>query len=129
MPRQPGCPQVGHWQELLDGTLPEDRHAPLQAHLETCPDCQRALEECAAGREAWAHAVCLRGGQTVREIAFRQALEKLQREIDNAALTEVSPAAWALDFLTPSGQPGCLGQLGRFDVREVIGRGGMGMVL
>lgn len=34
-----------------------------------------------------------------------------------------------LDFLTPSEKPGHLGRLGHYEVTEVIGRGGMGVVL
>jgi WD40 repeat protein len=34
-----------------------------------------------------------------------------------------------LDFLTPSEKPGYLGRLGNYEVTEVIGRGGMGVVL
>jgi WD40 repeat protein/serine/threonine protein kinase len=34
-----------------------------------------------------------------------------------------------LDFLTPSEKPGRLGRLGHYEVTEVIGRGGMGVVL
>ena len=35
----------------------------------------------------------------------------------------------SLDFLTPSEKPGSLGRLGHYEVQEVIGRGGMGIVL
>ena len=34
-----------------------------------------------------------------------------------------------LDFLSPSDQPGCLGTLGPYQIVDVIGRGGMGIVL
>lgn len=34
-----------------------------------------------------------------------------------------------LDFLTPSDKPGCIGTLGPYEVLNVIGRGGMGIVL
>jgi len=34
-----------------------------------------------------------------------------------------------LSFLAPSDKPGCLGTLGQYEVVEVVGRGGMGIVL
>jgi hypothetical protein len=34
-----------------------------------------------------------------------------------------------LDFLNPSDQPGSLGRLGHYEVQQVVGRGGMGVVL
>jgi serine/threonine protein kinase/WD40 repeat protein len=35
----------------------------------------------------------------------------------------------SLDFLEPSGKPGSLGRLGHYEVQEVVGRGGFGIVL
>src|SRR5262249_39006409 len=35
----------------------------------------------------------------------------------------------SLEFLTPSDQPGSLGQLGRYEILEVVGSGGFGSVL
>lgn len=47
-----------------------------------------------------------------------------------AEVPEPEPGGeWKLDFLTPSAKPGHLGRLGHYEVMEVIGRGGMGVVL
>src|SRR5262249_6373260 len=46
--------------------------------------------------------------------------------------TGTAPAASTdvgLDFLDPSDKPGSIGRLGHYEVREVVGRGGMGLVL
>src|SRR5262245_60952126 len=34
-----------------------------------------------------------------------------------------------LSFLTPSSKPGCLGTLGRYEIQEILGKGGFGVVL
>ncbi len=49
---------------------------------------------------------------------------------DNTRTGPANPdAELPLDFLAPSDQPGSLGSLGHYEVQEVIGRGGMGVVL
>ena len=50
--------------------------------------------------------------------------------LEEAAETAHEPAGSAeLGFLSPSDQPGSLGRLGHYEVQEVIGSGGMGIVL
>src|SRR4051794_1485251 len=48
------------------------------------------------------------------------------------AETRTGPAApdggVGLDYLSPSDKPGALGRLGHYEVQEVVGRGGMGVV-
>ncbi len=39
------------------------------------------------------------------------------------------PPSIDLDFLAPADKPGSLGRLGHYDIQEVVGRGGMGIVL
>src|SRR5262245_56336723 len=39
------------------------------------------------------------------------------------------PADEPLEFLSPSDKPGSLGRLGHYEIQEIIGKGGMGIVL
>jgi hypothetical protein len=77
--------------------------------------------------------------------ALRERIEKLLRSYDSAkTFLENPPEALiatiaggerelsgniALDFLEQSDKPGCLGTLAQYEVVDVVGRGGMGIVL
>jgi len=53
---------------------------------------------------------------------------------DATAAFHERPALWdgltdiSLDFLSPSAKPDCLGRLGQYEIKEIIGRGAMGAV-
>ncbi len=105
------CPAPARLLRLLNATLPEDEQAPLMEHLEGCAGCREALEALAAGRDSWAGVA-----------------QHLRGEPGPERTRDFSPSG-ALGFLDPPEKPGQLGKLAHYEVLEVIGRGGMGVVL
>jgi hypothetical protein len=131
------CPGQAQLKRLLFGTLSDADQAELTRHLDGCPGCQQTLEHLAVGSAAWCEAAKACGERAAApESAYWPALKSLEKQI--SPLTETRPAAdtpagpsgdLRLDFLGPSQDPGHLGRLDHFEILEIIGRGGMGVVL
>jgi serine/threonine-protein kinase len=92
--------------------------AQLTDHLDTCATCRRTLERLAAGSRLWAE------------------LPQLAPSPGETATVGTSPMRGptashdhSLDFLGLSDAQGTLGRLGPYQVTEVLGRGGFGVVL
>jgi hypothetical protein len=127
---------------LLASNLSQREQSDLIAHLDSCASCQQSLEEVAGGDASWAEAVRhLDQDRPGATSAFWAGLEDLQEAVTGGE-TPPQPAVRdtpapeandfgevSLDFLAPPEVAGALGRLGHFEVVEVIGRGGMGMVL
>jgi hypothetical protein len=99
----------------LSDELPPDEEASLLKHLAECPACDRAMEELAGGT-AW-----------TQELASALAADELDAEVPSRE--EWSVVDFTVEHLEPSDEPNVLGKLGSYDILEVIGRGGMGIVL
>jgi serine/threonine protein kinase len=137
------CPDRARLRGLLASNLTEREQTDLIAHLDSCESCQHSLEEVAGGGTSWAEAVRhLDQDRPNSASAFWAGLEELESSITRTetppprALGRDTPPPEAgdlgevsLDFLAPPEVAGALGRLGHFEVVEVIGRGGMGMVL
>lgn len=94
---------------------------------------QRALLDSACGEDPE-----LRAGVERLLKAHNDAGSFLNKPPDGLAPTfttgendtvDESDAEFSLDFLTPTDKPNCLGTLGQYEAIEVVGRGGMGLVL
>src|SRR5262245_59593308 len=103
---------------LLSDRLPEGTEPDLESHLLSCPACRRRLDELAGGPRWWAEVRRHLGGDGAAE---------LERTVPPYA--PAVPAGPDLGFLRPADRPGLLGRLGPYDVLEVIGQGGSGVVL
>ncbi len=96
---------------LADDLLSTDEVSEIEEHLQDCRDCRATLDGLAGGQR-WAEIV---------------------RHHLGASSTEIEPPGdldeWSLSFLAPSDWPDSLGRLGTYEVKGVLGRGGMGIVL
>jgi serine/threonine protein kinase/WD40 repeat protein len=124
------CVYRARLEELLNSTLDEADQSALVAHLDTCASCQQQLEQLNGSQRAWVEAI-----RRAQEASFDTAL---QRVMDDCLVaepwtrtTDTPPAddRVLLGFLGATERTDSLGRLDHYDVTEVIGCGGMGVVL
>src|SRR5262245_417936 len=129
MTAPPQCPAMDSWQALLSDTLPAPERQRCERHLESCTACQDRLhraEECGPALRSLGK----RLGDprsAPREAALVRVLERLYEV--NSVLRPGTGEPAELYFLGHTDSPGVLGMLGEYEVLEVIGEGGMGIVL
>jgi eukaryotic-like serine/threonine-protein kinase len=118
---------AGRLKSLLDDDMAEPDRALLSDHLESCADCQRALEHLAGGTELWG---------ALRQLTPRLGIEpRPASSVPDTALfgtagrPDASPGHdHSIGFLACSDEPGSLGRLGAYEVTDVLGHGGFGVV-
>jgi hypothetical protein len=104
---------------LLEDGLPAPVQAEVIGHLDHCPDCQDVLENLAADAHWWSDV------RRLRQSEKRNSAPITSDETGNDDVAFDLPA----DFLDPPENAEELGRLGPFAVQNILGRGGMGIVL
>jgi len=131
MTRSYTCPPTDRLQELLSGTSAANDQAELIAHLDDCETCQAALEKLAGADPVLLRAAgALQRTEFTEEPSLRRVLDDL--EMDSTLSIQYRPQhreAWLKSMLRPVDSLEMLGQLDKYDVTELLGQGGMGLVL
>jgi serine/threonine-protein kinase len=132
----PGCPSIERLAALLDSHEGDDG-GELASHLETCESCRQRLDAL-AGKGAWLDPLSGKSDPvSTNVIVDADAEPELRQALDAAhncgqSAVEHGPVASPppeLSFLSPSATPGYIGRLGPYNVIELVGQGGMGIVL
>ncbi len=125
----PDCPETDRWQVLVGEGVAPDERARYERHLESCTACQHHLDlaEQEQGSEllSWARRV----GDPTDAPADSTLIQVQQRLHEVRSLVRPDTAEPPdLYYLRPSDRPDVLGMLGDYEIEQVIGQGGMGVV-
>jgi serine/threonine protein kinase len=96
---------------LVEDRLSSDEIARMEQHLESCESCRESFDRL-VGDERWLRAVR-------RHLGDEPASNSAQNVL----------ASETLEFLAPTDWPDSLGRLGAYEIKGLLGRGGMGIVL
>src|SRR5262249_26411036 len=104
--------------------------ARMIAHLDECPSCRQRLEALAGpGSISGIATIPLSCLAKPREARLQRVLQAFSADTRASGVQrQQSPTTWIQAYLEPAARQDLLGRLDTYDVTEVLGQGGMGMV-
>ena len=115
--------------QLLDEDLPRDQVATVESHLSTCESCRSELEHLAGQRHWWDETVNVLTESTIAAKENSQNVKRSAQPLD-ASLEWIRPLLeQSSDQTDGSANNQFIGQIDHYNVQDVIGQGGMGVVL
>lgn len=114
---------------LLSDDLDESSRRETEQHLDTCETCQENLTVLAGEHEWWNDASEFLSRDDADPDDSRPQFQHSTLWDGSASDPEHPCADFVLEHLDPSDNPAMLGCLGAYEILEVIGQGGMGVVL
>jgi serine/threonine-protein kinase len=115
---------------LLADQLSDSAQKEIAEHVAACENCRRVLESFAGDAAWWAEVqTCLK--ENAAQVGQTPDLPavKAPAAADSIPAADALDVDFVVDFLEPCDQANTLGRLGEYEILEVIGRGGMGVVL
>lgn len=120
------CPAAIELDQLLRGELEPREEARLERHIELCADCQQRIERLAAGERTFDSVA-----QRLRQAG--DCSPKLRKVLDECVLdvpaTRIERPKSDVTTVPPKPKASLPSHVGEYEVLDLIGKGGMGLVL
>jgi serine/threonine protein kinase len=128
MPAILDCPGLECWEAYFGEAVPPEDRESYERHLESCPSCQARLDGTEEASEPLLTLV-RHVGDPLAAASDPTLVQVIRRLHEGKGHDHSAGEPADLYFLQPSDRADLLGLLGDYEVFEVIGQGGMGIVL